>query len=614
MAAEQLQIQVQANVQQAINGLNAFNAQLQATGKASESLGATSLQILNNQLLRLQRIASNPNLSPEQYQRLATLINKTAKEADTLTRSINTLNRANGQFAVGANQANTAMINLSRTVSDAPFGFIGIANNIGPLIENFVALRRESGGTGNALKQLGASLAGPGGLIVGVQLVVAAIQFAQLGFSRWAASSKKAKEDTDKLKQANEGLIESVTKQRLEFESLVKVAKDVTQTDLARNQALERLNQILPDTIGKLNQQNIATEQGAAIIRSYIAAVEAKATAELLSGRIAANNVQIFDIQQRSLQEIADLNKEIEQNTKLRKSLEGSGRLEQEARTQQKISNAQKDIVNIQKDTQIEINKINTLNENLRNEYLKQVPIVNTLNESKTKTGKITNDITDLLKKYREELKGIDWDEQNRQIDGTNERVKLAGDTLKNLYLAGVKQTSAAWQEVNNQLSQFQKAQNYRNFRKGLEEINNAVREQAKTFTFSEKTFQDANTKSLEVAQKNIKIILGNYQLWELGNKNLIKQQQELAKTITEAVTPAIDNVINAFAQGQDPFEALTQSVRQLIAELAKAVIKSLILKAITSAIAPGAGALGGVSSSQFIIRGDILRNITLGR
>jgi len=594
--------------------LNAFNAQLQATGKASESLGATSLQILNNQLLRLQRIASNPNLSPEQYQRLATLINKTAKEADTLTRSINTLNRANGQFAVGANQANTAMINLSRTVSDAPFGFIGIANNIGPLIENFVALRRESGGTGNALKQLGASLAGPGGLIVGVQLVVAAIQFAQLGFSRWAASSKKAKEDTDKLKQANEGLIESVTKQRLEFESLVKVAKDVTQTDLARNQALERLNQILPDTIGKLNQQNIATEQGAAIIRSYIAAVEAKATAELLSGRIAANNVQIFDIQQRSLQEIADLNKEIEQNTKLRKSLEGSGRLEQEARTQQKISNAQKDIVNIQKDTQIEINKINTLNENLRNEYLKQVPIVNTLNESKTKTGKITNDITDLLKKYREELKGIDWDEQNRQIDGTNERVKLAGDTLKNLYLAGVKQTSAAWQEVNNQLSQFQKAQNYRNFRKGLEEINNAVREQAKTFTFSEKTFQDANTKSLEVAQKNIKIILGNYQLWELGNKNLIKQQQELAKTITEAVTPAIDNVINAFAQGQDPFEALTQSVRQLIAELAKAVIKSLILKAITSAIAPGAGALGGVSSSQFIIRGDILRNITLGR
>lgn len=614
MAAEQLQIQVQANVQQAINGLNAFNAQLQATGKASESLGATSLQILNNQLLRLQRIASNPNLSPEQYQRLATLINKTAKEADTLTRSINTLNRANGQFAVGANQANTAMINLGRTVSDAPFGFIGIANNIGPLIENFVALRRESGGTGNALKQLGASLAGPGGLIVGVQLVVAAIQFAQLGFSRWAASSKKAKEDTDKLKQANEGLIESVTKQRLEFESLVKVAKDVTQTDLARNQALERLNQILPDTIGKLNQQNIATEQGAAIIRSYIAAVEAKATAELLSGRIAANNVQIFDIQQRSLQEIADLNKEIEQNTKLRKSLEGSGRLEQEARTQQKISNAQKDIVNIQKDTQIEINKINTLNENLRNEYLKQVPIVNTLNESKTKTGKITNDITDLLKKYREELKGIDWDEQNRQIDGTNERVKLAGDTLKNLYLAGVKQTSAAWQEVNNQLSQFQKAQNYRNFRKGLEEINNAVREQAKTFTFSEKTFQDANTKSLEVAQKNIKIILGNYQLWELGNKNLIKQQQELAKTITEAVTPAIDNVINAFAQGQDPFEALTQSVRQLIAELAKAVIKSLILKAITSAIAPGAGALGGVSSSQFIIRGDILRNITLGR
>ena len=59
-------------------------------------------------------------------------------------------------------------------------------------------------------------------------------------------------------------------------------------------------------------------------------------------------------------------------------------------------------------------------------------------------TKPVTNEITDILKKYREELAGINWDEQNRQIDGTNERVELAGDTLKNLYLAGVKETSAA--------------------------------------------------------------------------------------------------------------------------------------------------------------------------
>jgi hypothetical protein len=562
MAAEQLQIQVQANVSNAVNNLNDLNKSLVSTNNAAVKTGTTGMQSL----------------------------------------------------AKGANTANTSMINLGRTVSDAPFGFIGIANNIGPLVENFVQLKKESGTTGGALKQLGASLAGPGGLIVGIQLAVAAIQFAQLGFSRWGASAKKAKEETDKLKQGQEQLIETTTRQRLEFETLVKITKDATQTDLARNQALKKLNEILPDTIGKLNQQNIATAQGEEIIRSYIKAVEAKATAELLSGRIAANNVQIFDLQQNSLKEISELNKDIERNTRLRKTLEGSGKLEQEAIAQKRISDGQKDIVKVQKQTQTEIDKINKLNETLRAEYEKQIPLVNTLNDKKEKTAKVTNEITDLLKKYREELAGINWDEQNRQIDGTNERVKLAGDTLRNLYLAGVKETSAAWKEVNSALKEFQAAQNYRNFRKGLEEVNNAVKEQAKSFKASEKTFQDGNTKSLEVAQKNIKIILGNYKLWELGNKNLIAQQQQLATTITDLVTPAIDGVINAFAQGEDPFEALAQSVRQLVAELTKAVIKSLILKAITTAIAgPGAGAAAG-SAGNFILRGDLLRNVTLGR
>jgi hypothetical protein len=562
--AEQLQIQVQANVSNAITNLNNLQKNLAETNTAAVKTGTTGMQTLSK----------------------------------------------------GAGQANTAMINLGRTVSDAPFGFIGIANNIGPLVENFVQLRKESGGTGSALKQLGASLAGPGGLIVGIQLAVAAIQFAQLGFSRWGASSKKAKEDTDKLKQANEALVETVSKQRLEFETLVKVAKDVNQTELARAQALKRLNEILPDTIGKLNQQNIATEQGAAIIRDYIKAVEAKATAELLSGRIAANNVKIFDAENKLNEERGQLQKIIVNAESQIQSLaqKGTANAQSFVGLSESIERSKKRILEIEKESNNIIKKAQSDNEKLRSEYEKQIPIVNTLNDKKEKTAKVTNEITELLKKYREELAGINWDEQNRQIDGTNERVKLAGDTLRNLYLAGVKETSAAWQEVNRNLKEFQAAQNYRNFRKGLEEVNNAVKEQSKSFKASEKTFQDANTKSLQIAQNNIKIILGNYKQWELANKQQIAQQQQLAATINDAVSPAIDSVINAFAQGEDPFEALAQSVRQLIAELAKAVIKSLILKAITSAIAPGAGTLVGGAGSGLMIRGDMLRNITLGR
>jgi hypothetical protein len=518
-------------------------------------------------------------------------------------------------LAKGANTANTAMINLGRGVSDAPFGFIGIANNIGPLVENFVQLKKESGSTGTALKQLGASLAGPGGVIVGIQLVVAAIQFAQLGFSRWTGSTKKQKEQQEKLNEGQNRFIETTTKQRLEVEALVKITKDATQTDLARNQALKKLNEILPDTIGKLTQQNIATSQGEEIIRSYIKAVEAKATAELLANRIAENNIKLFDNRNAALKAAQDGENKLNELKALQNKLYAEGRFEQseligvQIKSLQNLANQNKGTSEFFKTAQ----KILAENEALRAEYERQIPLVNTLNDKKEKTAKVTNEITDLLKKYREELAGINWDEQNRQIDGTNERVELAGDTLKNLYLAGVKETSAAWKEVNKALKEFQAAQNYRNFRKGLEDVNNAVKEQAKSFRIAEKAFQDGNTKSLEVAQKNIKIILGNYKLWEVGNKNLIAQQQQLATTITEAVTPAIDGVINAFAQGEDPFQALSQSVKQLVVELAKAIVKTLILKAIANAIAPGSGAaVSGIGSTM--IRGDMLRNITLGR
>jgi len=164
-----------------------------------------------------------------------------------------------------------------------------------------------------------------------------------------------------------------------------------------------------------------------------------------LAGRIATNNVQIYDLQQQSLQEISELTKDIERNTRLRKNLEGSGKLEQEAIAQKRISDGQKEIVNIQKDTQKEIDKINKLNESLRNEYEKQIPLVNTLNDSKEKTVKKTDEIADLLKKYRDELKGINWDEQNLQIDGIQKRLELAGNTLRDLVVKGVKETSAAF-------------------------------------------------------------------------------------------------------------------------------------------------------------------------
>jgi len=61
-------------------------------------------------------------------------------------------------------QATNALTNLSRVAQDAPYGFIGIANNLNPLLESFQRLSKEAGGTGGALKAMASGLMGPAGI------------------------------------------------------------------------------------------------------------------------------------------------------------------------------------------------------------------------------------------------------------------------------------------------------------------------------------------------------------------------------------------------------------------------------------------------------------------
>jgi len=94
----------------------------------------------------------------------------------------------------GSAQAGQSLQNLSRLAQDAPFGFIGIQNNITPLVESFGRLRAETGSTGGALKALVGGLSGPAGLGLAFGVATAAITFAQIGLQAWSRGSKEAKE------------------------------------------------------------------------------------------------------------------------------------------------------------------------------------------------------------------------------------------------------------------------------------------------------------------------------------------------------------------------------------------------------------------------------------
>src|SRR5690606_18636559 len=105
----------------------------------------------------------------------------------------NSVSQSLARNAAASNQAGFALLNLGRVAQDLPYGFMGIQNNLNPLLESFQALRKEAGSNSAALKLLGSSLMGGAGIGVALSVVTAAISFATMGLSWWTRGAKTAK-------------------------------------------------------------------------------------------------------------------------------------------------------------------------------------------------------------------------------------------------------------------------------------------------------------------------------------------------------------------------------------------------------------------------------------
>ncbi len=568
MAAEQLQIQVQANVTNAVNGLNDLNKTLAATNTAAVKTGTAGMNAL----------------------------------------------------AKGSGQATAALTNFSRVASDAPFGLIGIANNIEPLVQSFVTLRKETGTTGGAFKALGASLAGGGGLILGISLLTSILQFAELGFSRWGASAKSAKDKTKELNDetksvsiTNQSFFYSLkdvsselSKEAANVTILVKTLKSETLTREQRNDAVKELNKLAPQIFNNLSTEKAEVDKLNAGYERYISAVQSRIKLQILE--------QEF---QKTLQKELFLTDETNELIKIRTAIDKVA-ADQAKKTKDAQVITVRGAITLEQELNSVLKEKNNLLNRIAEEQDKYNDLIKTSPDSQSdandKTKKDIDEIAELLKKYNEQLKGINWDEQNRQIDGTKSRLELAGETLKTLYLKGVKETSDAWIKVKNDFDNFQREYDKFVSDKRLKEINNDVANYVSNIgSYSENVLGKSQTNTIKALQAAGKAFILNSKAQEKYLDELNKKNQELANTITGYLSPALEGVFESLVKGEDPFEALKNSVQQLIIQLGKAVIQSLILKAVTSAIGgPATGAASGLGLN--FIRGDQLRSFTFGR
>ena len=297
-------------------------------------------------------------------------LQKQINDAKASVRTLSTeLNKSagamNNHSKATANGGNTLM-QFSRIAQDAPFGIMGIGNNLTATAEAFGSLSKSSGGAGAALKAVGASLLGPGGVLLAISLVTSALTYmSQKGitisdvfnkltgnFDEYAAALKKVNDEA----YSDESVVSAVAN----VESLrneIQLAKDGF---IDKEKVVKHYNETMGKAAGVVSTLDEVEKQLVKNGDAYVKMMLYKAAANLALEEAAKQSLKAEQTRIKKLEEFsnaaldADLTqtRSKEQYEAKQKNLERQRkkRQEEEVREIQKAANIQLDIAkNFQK-------------------------------------------------------------------------------------------------------------------------------------------------------------------------------------------------------------------------------------------------------------------------
>src|SRR5690606_9714672 len=172
-----------------------------ASKKASAAVvGLTKSTAMSKAQIEAWDAAARRN-SMEQYGQQA---KRATSSVNGLTSAQRNLSGSTSNLATNIRGANTVGIEFSRIIQDAPYGIIGVGNNITQLTQSFANLRAQTGSTGQALSIAFRSMfSGANLLVLGVSAVTTAFTL----YNMWARKNKK---DTDALDDSTKTYVETL--------------------------------------------------------------------------------------------------------------------------------------------------------------------------------------------------------------------------------------------------------------------------------------------------------------------------------------------------------------------------------------------------------------------
>jgi hypothetical protein len=170
--------------------------------------------------------------------------------------------------SVGA--ANGSAIAFNRIIQDAPFGLLGVGNNIQQFTEQIAFLKKDLGSTSAAVKSFFTSLITPTNLLIlGVSAVTAGFTAYQMGAFDSKKETKELKTEAELLSDSLNNLKsnlsdvdsarlkgdQSAADELVKFKLLKQAIEDVKKPNDERIKAFETLKKLYPEIIGSMTSE-----------------------------------------------------------------------------------------------------------------------------------------------------------------------------------------------------------------------------------------------------------------------------------------------------------------------------------------------------------------------
>jgi hypothetical protein len=368
-----------------------------------------------------------------------------------------------GSVVKGSNSAAFALTNLGRVAQDAPFGFIGIQNNLNPLLESFQRLKAETGGTGSALKALGSSLIGPAGLGIALSLVSAGIllyqQYQQRANKTTNDAKKAADEYINTLGQLQQVQLKGATSAQEELTTLsllFKQYKDQNSPLENRKAAYEELQKLYPAYFKNLDfESNAAGKTKTAydlLTVSILANARAKAASDLITKnatRQLENEQKIIDLTTASEEQRAIAAKALIATKAAGGELEEAKALADLTASLGKQREIQSQINNLKTDSNLLTDKNLQLEKSITEQKSKIDP---KFNDEIDKSNKSIKTQSDILKTLSLDFKQVASDFSITFGQGNEQRVTALRKAINDLISIGFTADSSIIKRLQTQL------------------------------------------------------------------------------------------------------------------------------------------------------------------